>query len=167
VYDRPNPKGNFGVVDIEEGRMIAGAFGWSDELRMGKVGIALWKSNRKPARGVHLAEENVGNRRASANSRIPGFQYGAHLIDPGHQKCSAGFGHNDGVWISGGHLTNQIVLVARQFERGQIGVFVGELMDKHNGDIGLPGKLRRSGRISAVVIEEIRMRGFGEDCQKW
>jgi len=82
----------------------------------------------------------------------------AYAIGPGHSGCGSGFKHHNGVRVGRDHLINQLVLVIRQCEVGQIVGFMRPLIGKDNGDLGF--LCQRSGGcwIRARVKPHLRTR---------
>ena len=68
-----------------------------------------------PAR-VHLAEQDVGQRRAVRLPRVPGVDYRCHVAQPRHRDRRAGIDHDHRVPIGRRHRGDQFVLCRRQIE---------------------------------------------------
>ena len=119
---------------------------------MGQVGFALREGVDQLAAGVHAAEENVGYGIGAVTAREPCFQNRRGRLDPRHGDGVAGFENHDGVGVGLGHRGDDVVLVVRQREVGQVHAFAGPAIGEDDGHVRALGGLSSLGRVGAGVV---------------
>ena len=132
-------------------------------MRMRQISFAARKSHGQFRAGIHVAEQDVGNSVLPLAACVPCFQDTAHLIEPWHGNCAAGFENDNCSRIGCGHPLNERILIVRQRETRQIEIFACPLIGKHNGDIRFLCQGCRGGPVRAGVKFDCRTRSFVGD----
>ena len=103
----------------------------------GRSASLLGKRDGELSGGIHLAGKQIGQSFGTANSGIPGFDNAGDVFDPRHGGGAAGFKHDDGFGVGGGHGFDQLVLIIGEGEGFQVRAFRFPLICEDDSDICL------------------------------
>jgi hypothetical protein len=79
---------------------------------VGQVSDARWERDRQLPRRIDDTEQEIGDGLAAALARIPGFEDGGGIVEPGHDLCAAVFEDDDRARVDGGHGGNHAIVWA-------------------------------------------------------
>ncbi len=130
---------------------------------MGQIGFGLGEGDGKLTGGIDVAEQDIGERLRSADSRVPGLDDALDPVCPWHADGAAGLEDDDGIRICGRNRFNERVLIVRQRKRGCVVTFAHPLVDEDDGNAGALGELHGGCLVFSTRVLDIRLRRLGAD----